>query len=85
MMIDESVLNSVILLDKCILEIVNLINNLDDLEYESIMNSNVIQRINLVLNQIYNDRNYKNYRSAIRKCIFLQKYIQKEMGSLYEG
>ena len=84
-MIDESVLNSVILLDKCILKIVDLINNLDDLEYESIMNSNIIQRINLVLNQIYNDRNYKNYRSAIRKCIFLQKYIQKEMGSLYEG
>jgi len=85
MMIDESVLNSEILLNKCILKIVDLINNLDDLEYESIMNSNVIQRINLVLNQIYSDRNYKNYRSAIRKCIFLQKYIQKEMGSLYEG
>ena len=85
MMIDESVLNSVMLLDKRILKIVELINDLEDLEYESIINSNVIQRINLVLNQIYSDRNYKNYRSAIRKCIFLQKYIQKEMGSLYEG
>lgn len=85
MMVEESVLNSIMLLDKCILKTVKLINELDGLEYEKIMNSNVINKINIVLKQIYNDRNYKNYRSAIRKCIFLQKYIRKEMGSLYEG
>lgn len=85
MMIDESVLNSIILLDKCILKTVELVNELEDFEYEKIMDSNVIQRINVVLEQIYEERNAQNYRSAIRKCIFLQKYIQKEMRSLYEG
>ena len=51
-MVEETVLNSIMLLDKCILNKVRLINELDGMEYEKIMNSNVINKINIVLKQI---------------------------------
>ena len=74
-MVDESVMNSIMLLDKCIAETVKIINALEAVEYENLFNSIAISRINIVLNQVYRDRVAKNYRSAIRKCIFLKKYI----------
>lgn len=78
-MVDESVWNSILLLDKCIAETVKEINKLEDVEYEKLINSIVIHRINILLNQVYRERTAKNYRSAFRKCIFLKKYVEKEM------
>lgn len=84
-MVGESALNSILLLDKCIAKTIETINELEDVEYKNIINSNAAKRVNVLLNQIYRDRAEKNYRSAIRKCIFLKKYVEKEMRSSDEG
>ena len=79
MTVNETVLNSVMLLDKCILELLKTINKLESIEYESILYSSMNRRISVLLNQVYTDRAKQNYKSAFRKCIFLRKYIEKEM------
>lgn len=84
-MVEESALNSILLLDKCIAKTIHTINKLEDVEYKDIFNSNITNRVNILLNQVYRDRAEKNYRSAIRKCILLKKYIEKEMRSLDES
>ena len=84
-MVEESALNSILLLDKCIAKTIDTINKLEDVEYKNIINSNTTNRVNVLLNQVYKDRAEKNYRSAIRKCIFLKKYVEKEMRSLDES
>ena len=84
-MVEESVLNSILLLDKCIAKTIDTINELEEVKYKNIINSNAIHRVNVLLNQVYRDRAEKNYRSAIRKCIFLKKYIEKEMRSSNES
>ena len=83
-MVKESALNSIFLLDKCIANTIESINELEDVKYENIINSNKITRVNVLLNQVYKDRADRNYRSAIRKCIFLKKYVEKEMRSSNE-
>ena len=84
-MVEESALNSILLLDKCIAKTIDTINELEDVEYKNIINSNTTNRVNVLLNQVYKDRAEKNYRSAIRKCIFLKKYVEKEMRSSDES
>lgn len=84
-MVEETVLTSILLVDKLILCTIETINKLEDVEYKSIVNSNVINKANQLLNQVYKDRAEKNYRSALRKCIFLKKYIEKKMRSSDEG
>lgn len=84
-MVEESALNSILLLDKCIAKTIDTINKLENVEYKDIMNLNTTNRINVLLNQVYKDRAKKNYRSAIRKCIFLKKYVEKEMRSSDES
>ena len=84
-MVEESALNSILLLDKYIAKTIGTINELEDAEYKSIINSNTTNRMNELLNQVYRDRAEKNYRSAIRKCIFLKKYVEKEMRSSDEN
>lgn len=84
-MVEESALNSILLLDKCIAKTAATINELEDVEYRNVINSNITNRVNVLLNQIYRDRAEKNYRSAIRKCIFLKKYVEKEMRSSDES
>lgn len=84
-MTNEKVLNSIMLLDKCLFELLNVVNELEDVKYQNIVCSAVGKRIEVIINQIYKDRTAKNYRSAIRKCIFLKKYLEKEMGLVYEG
>ncbi len=78
-MMEESVYNSVLLLDKCISSTIETINELEDIEYKSIVYSYKEKRINALLNQVYKDRDKKNYKEAIRKCIFLKKYVEREM------
>ena len=79
-MTDEKVLNSILILDKCIAEVLDVVNELENTEYENIVCSVLGKRIEAMLNQIYKDRSVRNYRSAIRKCLFLKKYLEKEMG-----
>jgi len=85
MMVEEAVLTSILLVDKLIISTIETINKLEDVEYKSIVNSNVSNKANLLLNQVYKDRAEQNYRSALRKCIFLKKYVEKEMRSSDES
>ena len=84
-MVEETVLTSILLVDKLIICTLETINKLEDVEYKNIVNSNITNKVNLLLNQVYKDRAEKNYRSALRKCIFLKKYIEKKMRSSDEG
>lgn len=84
-MVEESALNSILLLDICIAKTIDKINELEDVKYKDIINSNTTNRVNVLLNQVYRDRAEKNYRSAIRKCILLKKYVEKEMRSSDES
>lgn len=84
-MANESVLDSIMILDKCFSEVLKIVNELEDVKYENIVCSATGMRIEVMINQIYKDRSIKNYKSAIRKCIFLKKYLEKEMGLDYES
>lgn len=84
-MVEDTVLTSILLVDKLIISTIETINQLEDVKYENIVNSNVINKANLLLNQVYDSRAKRNYRSTLRKCIFLKKYVEKEMRMLDEN
>ncbi len=84
-MANEKILNSIMVLDKCISEVLQVMEELEDIKYRRIVCSTKGKRIEVIINQIYMDRSAKNYRSAIRKSIFLKKYLEKEMGLVHES
>lgn len=77
-MIKEGAQNSLLLLDTLLAKSVDEINELEDVKYEVVFDTKLMKKINVLLNQIYEDRSVSNFKSAIRKTIFLQKMIARE-------
>lgn len=81
-MMTQKMFDSILVLDKLLNRAYRQIDLLEAIENEKLITEGkpeILGRIDSMLEQIYRDRTAGNYKSAVRKCLFLKGYIQREL------
>ena len=76
------IMDSMLLYDKMLKNTIDEINTLEGVEYASLVQSDVEKQISALLNQIYRDREVGNFRSGFRKCVCLNRLVERERGRI---